>query len=89
VLRTMAQAKFTMPRGRHRVGTVYVYRNSLFGNNVDIRLLNTDRRSSASLSLDGAHLDQLQPPGHGQKPETIDQVGKVVTTNWATTPMVC
>ena len=80
VLRTMAQAKFTMTEGRHRVGTVYVYRNGLFGNNVDIRLLNTDGRSSASIS--GWTVRNLTSFNHlamDKNPETIDQVGKVVT----------
>lgn len=80
VLRTMAQAKFTMTEGRHRVGTVYVYKNALFGNNVDIRLLNTDGRSSASLS--GWTVRNLTSFNHltmDKNPETFDQVGKVVT----------
>lgn len=80
VLRTMAQAKFTMTEGRHRVGTVYVYKNAMFGNNVDIRLLNTDGRSSASIS--GWTVRNLTSFNHlamDKNPETIDQVGKVVT----------
>lgn len=80
VLRTMAQAKFTMTEGRHRVGTVYVYRNSLFGNNVDIRLLNTDGRSSASLAgWANRNLTTFNHLAMDKVPESIDAVGKVVT----------
>lgn len=35
----MAQFMFTMTEGRHRVGTVYVYRNNRFSSNVDIKVL--------------------------------------------------
>lgn len=80
VLRVTAQSKFTMTEGRHRVGTVYVYKNALFGNNVDIRMLNTDGRSAANapgwglrngtsfnhLAMDKAH-------------ESVDALGKVIT----------
>ena len=79
VLRTMAQAKFTMTEGRHRVGTVYVYKNAMFGNNVDIRLLNTDGRSSASIS--GWTVRNLTSFNHlamDKNPETIDQDRKSV-----------
>jgi hypothetical protein len=80
VLRTMAQAKFTMTEGRHRVGTVYVYKNALFGNNVDIRMLNTDGRSSASVSGWGSRgatsFNHLAMSGQA---ETADMIGKVIT----------
>ena len=39
VLGFMAQTMFTMTEGRHRVGNVYVYRDSRFGNNVDVKLI--------------------------------------------------
>ena len=35
----MAKSLFTMTEGRHRVGTVFVYRNSRFGNDVDTKLI--------------------------------------------------
>ncbi len=36
---SMAQTTFTMTEGRHRVGTVFVYRNNRFGNNVDTKIV--------------------------------------------------
>lgn len=79
VLRGLARSKFIATEGRHRVGTVLVYRNSLLGNNVDIRMLNSDGRSSA------------HPAGWGKRdktsfnymafqgaPETIDAYAKVI-----------
>ena len=39
VLNVMARGVFTMTEGRHRIGNVYIYRNNVFGNNVDIKLL--------------------------------------------------
>ena len=39
VLRSTAQTLFSMTEGRHRLGTVYVYRNNRFGNNVDIKII--------------------------------------------------
>lgn len=39
VLKSTAQTLFSMTEGRHRVGTVYVYRNNRFGNNVDIKII--------------------------------------------------
>ena len=51
VLKVMAQGVFTMTEGRHRIGNVFVYRNNLFGNNVDIKLLGAKSgRSNASAS---------------------------------------
>ena len=80
VLRVMAQSKFTMTEGRHRVGTVYVYRNTLFGNNVDIRLINTDDRSSASVSGWGSrNLTSFNHLAMDKRSESVDQIGKVVT----------
>ncbi len=80
VLRTVAQSKFTMTEGRHRVGTVYVYKNALFGNNVDIRMLNTDGRSSANAP--GWGLRNATSFNHlamSNAPESIDALGKVIT----------
>ena len=39
VLKSTAQTLFSMSEGRHRTGTVYVYRNNRFGNNVDIKII--------------------------------------------------
>ena len=36
---SMAQTTFTMTEGRHRVGTIFVYRNNRFGNNVDTKIV--------------------------------------------------
>ncbi len=46
-----AKTTFTMTEGRHRVGTVYVYPNSRFGNRVDIKMISLIRgRSNATVS---------------------------------------
>lgn len=80
VLRVMAQSKFTMTEGRHRVGNVYVYKNALFGNNVDIRMLNTDGRSAANVSgWGGRNLTSFNHLAMDKAPETVDQLGKVIT----------
>ena len=43
-----AQFMFTMTEGRHRTGTVYVFRNNRFASNVDIKLMGlTPGRSNA------------------------------------------
>ena len=48
---SMAQTLFTMTEGRHRVGTVFVYRNNRFGNNVDTKIVAlTKGRSNAHVS---------------------------------------
>ena len=39
-----------MTEGRHRLGNVLVYRNKQFGNNVNIQFINSNGRSSASVS---------------------------------------
>ena len=39
VFAEMAQFMFTMTEGRHRTGTVYVYRSNRFASNVDIKVL--------------------------------------------------
>lgn len=79
LLRVFAQSNFTMTEGLHKIGTVYVYKNAMFGTNVDIQLINKDGRSNASGG-------GWQKPGgmtsHNYltmgSPETFDQVGKVV-----------
>lgn len=48
ILREMARSVYLMTEGRHRIGTVYVYKNSRHGDNVDVRILNSDGRSSAN-----------------------------------------
>ena len=48
---SMAQTLFTMTEGRHRVGTVFVYRNNRFGNNVDTKIVAlTKGRSNAHVA---------------------------------------
>ena len=48
---SMAQTTFTMTEGRHRVGTVFVYRNNRFGNNVDTKVVAlTKGRSNAHVA---------------------------------------
>lgn len=49
LLREMARSIYLMTEGRHRVGTVYLFKNARFGNEVDIRILNTEGHSNASL----------------------------------------
>lgn len=51
VLREMARRIYLMTEGRHRVGTVYVYKNSQFGQNVDIQIVNNKiERSCANVA---------------------------------------
>ncbi len=80
LLRVFAQSNFTMTEGLHKIGTVYVYKNAMFGTNVDIQIINKDGRSNA-------HVAGWQKPGGmtshnyltmSSNPETIDQVGKVI-----------
>ena len=50
----MAKSMFTMTEGRHRVGTVYVYRNNRFGNDVDTKVVGlVAGRSNANVSRYG------------------------------------
>lgn len=80
VMRQVAQSKFTMTEGRHRVGTVYVYKNALFGNNVDIRMLNTSGRSAANVAGWGArNATSFNHVTMGSTPETIQGLGQVIT----------
>ncbi|WP_374666196.1 choice-of-anchor X domain-containing protein [Ramlibacter sp.] len=79
VLRSFAQTKFTMTEGRHRVGAIHVYGNRRFGDNVDIRLINTDGRSSAHVAGWGQRgstsYNHLTFEG---RPETVFQLGRVI-----------
>ncbi len=50
ILRETARSVFLMTEGRHRVGTVYVYKNGRFGKGVDIQISNSGGRSNASLA---------------------------------------
>ena len=50
VLGITAQTIFTMTEGRHRLGTVFVYKNKAFGNNVDVQIINQAGRSSAHVA---------------------------------------
>ncbi len=47
ILREVARSVYLMTEGRHRVGTVYVYKNNRFGANVDVQIVNQDGRSNA------------------------------------------
>ena len=83
VIRAFAKTNYTMTEGRHRIGTVYVYRNSLFGNNVDIRLLSAKPgRSNASVSGLGKHgktsNNYVLDATSGNAPETVLGLGQVV-----------
>lgn len=48
ILREMARSIYLMTEGRHRIGTVYVYKNSRFGANVDVQIINKNDRSYAA-----------------------------------------
>lgn len=48
ILREMARKMYLMTEGRHRVGTIYVYKNGRFKNSVDLQLINIDGRSNAN-----------------------------------------
>ncbi len=48
ILREVARSVYLMTDGRHRLGKVYVYKNSIHGQNVDIQILNKSGRSYAS-----------------------------------------
>lgn len=83
VIRSFARTNFTMTEGRHRIGTVYVYRDSRYGNNVDVRLLAAKKgRSNANVSRLGKKgetsnnyvLDETA----GNAPETTLGLGQVI-----------
>lgn len=51
VFTQMAKSVFTMTEGRHRIGTVFIYRNNRFGNEVDTKLVGVARgRSNGTVS---------------------------------------
>ncbi len=83
VIQAFAKTNFTMTEGRHRIGTVYVYRNGLFGNNVDIRLLSAKAgRSNANVSGWGKQgqtsNNYVLDATAGGAPETVLGLGQVV-----------
>ncbi|MDH4418651.1 MAG: VWA domain-containing protein [Acidovorax sp.] len=79
VIRVMARSKFTATEGRHRVGHVFVYKNGKFGNNVDIRLLNSEGRSSANVSGWGSRgATSNNHLGFQGTFESVDALGKVI-----------
>ena len=83
VISAFARTNYTMTEGRHRIGTVYVYRNSQFGNNVDIRLLAAKPgRSNASVSGFGKNgrtsNNYVLDATAGDVPETTLGLGQVV-----------
>ena len=79
LLRVFAQSNFTMTEGLHKIGKVYVYKNAMFGTNVDIQIINKDGRSNAS---GGGWRKPGGLTSHNYltmgAPETFDQVGKVI-----------
>ena len=83
VIRSFARTNFTMTEGRHRIGTVYVYRNSRYGNNVDVRLLAaTPGRSNANVSGLGkkgeTSNNYVLDATAGNAPETVLGLGQVI-----------
>ena len=86
VLRSTAQTMFTMTEGRHRVGTVYVYRNNRFGNNVDIKIIGLIGGRS------NAHVSGLGKTGRtsnnytafpNSPPDTAEGLGKTIAHEMA------
>ncbi len=80
LLREMARSIYLMTEGRHRVGTVYVFKNERHGNNVDIRILNTEGHSSAAV---GGWMSQVGTSNNyltfeGQ-PESPFEVARVIS----------
>lgn len=85
IIRQTARTLFVMTNGRHRVGKVYIFKNSRFGSDVDIRLLNTPGRSNASVSgwrTDGGFTSNnyltFQFQGGQLGPELPEATGEVV-----------
>lgn len=80
VLRVTAQTMFTMTEGKHRLGTVYVYKNKAFGNNVDVQIINLAGRSSAHVAgwqKRNRSSRNFMAFGNGQA-RTTQQVGTVI-----------
>lgn len=50
LVRQTARTLFVMTNGRHRLGKVYVFKNSKFGSDVDIRVLNVAGRANANIA---------------------------------------
>ena len=72
-----------MTEGRHRIGTVYVYRDSRYGNNVDVRLLAAKPgRSNANVSGLGkkgeTSNNYVLDATAGNAPETVLGLGQVI-----------
>ena len=79
VMRVVAQSVFTMTEGRHRLGTVFVYRNKQFGNNVNIQMINSNGRSSAHISgLNTRNNSSFNHLAYERAPESIVHLGKVI-----------
>lgn len=79
VIRVLARSKFTATEGRHRLGTVYVYKNAKFGDNVDIRMLNSEGRSAANVAGWGKRgTTSYNHLAFQKAPESIDALGKVI-----------
>lgn len=79
VIRVLARSKFTATEGRHRLGTVYVYKNAKFGDNVDIRMLNSEGRSAANVAGWGKRgTTSYNHLAFQKAPESIEALGKVI-----------
>lgn len=79
VMRVVAQSVFTMTEGRHRLGTIYVYRNKQFGNNVNIQFINTRGRSSAHVAgFNSRNSSSFNHLSFGTTHESVEKLGKVI-----------
>ena len=89
ILREAARSIYLMTEGKHRVGNVYVYKNSHYGNNVDIVLINKSGRSNASVakwqvtggnSSDYLSSERMDPKTNklNVEPEGLESVGRVI-----------
>lgn len=85
LVRQTARTLFVMTNGKHRIGKVYVFKNSKFGTDVDIRVLNVPGRANANISgwrADGGlttnNYITNEVTGGGLDPESPEQTGEVI-----------
>jgi hypothetical protein len=85
LVRQTARTLFVMTNGKHRIGKVYVFKNSKFGSDVDIRVLNVPGRANANISgwrADGGlttnNYITNEVSGGGLDPESPEQTGEVI-----------
>ncbi|MDD0814413.1 hypothetical protein PSQ39_07205 [Curvibacter sp. HBC28] len=79
ILREVARSVFLMTEGRHRIGTVYLYKNGRFGKNVDVQIINKSDRSYAS----AARWQQSEGSSYNflamdNKPENLRSYSRVI-----------